>query len=100
MTSRFVLFCDEVPDPPESSLWIDLLRWMICVMDPDDPRLPFVAGCLSHAAQHGILSEKQATACQGILTALCAAWSEGALICQNNVPPDDVKLLQPTKRKH
>lgn len=97
---RFALYRDEVPDPPPSSLWVDLLRWMICVMDPDDRRLSFVAGCLSHAAQTGILSEKQSNACQAILNTICRAWGEGTLVCQNNIPPDDVKLITPTMRKH
>lgn len=100
MTPRFTLFCDEVPEPPESGLWVDLLRWMICVMDPADSRTAFVAGCLSYAAQNDGLSAKQAEACQAILNAVCKAWADGVLVCQNTIPPEDVKELQPMMRKH
>lgn len=100
MNPRFVLFCDEVPEPPKSNLWVDLLRWMICVMDPDDKRLAFVAGCLSHGLRNDGLSDKQAAACQAILDTICKAWAEGVLVCQNTTSPSDVKELQPMVRKH
>lgn len=100
MTDRFTLFCDEVPNPPQSALWVDLLRWMICVMDPDDKRLAFVAGCLSHAMRAGGLSEKQSAACQSILGAMCRDWADGILVCQNTAPPSDVKEIQPMVRRH
>ena len=86
----FTLTCDEVPDPPKSSLWADLLRWMVCVMDPADKRIAFVAGCLSSAIQKDGLTEKQAAACAAILSTVCQAWSDGILVCQNTMPaPDD-----------
>jgi len=100
MTPRFVLFCDEVPDPPESKVWVDLLRWMICVMDPDDKRLGFVAGCLSQACQNDGLTTRQAASCQAILETICRAWGDGILVCQNTEPPSDVKEIQPMVRKH
>jgi hypothetical protein len=100
-TPRFTLTASETPDPPESTLWADLLRWMVCVMDPDDTRLAFVAGCLSHAMRNDNgLSGKQATACQAILDRLCTDWAEGVLVCQNTTPPSDTKEIQPMVRKH
>lgn len=96
---RFTLFCDEVPEPPESGLWVDLLRWVICVMDPSDTRLAFVAGCLAQVARTGGLSQKQADACKAILNSICKAWSEGVLVCQNTVPAEHVKM-NPIMRKH
>lgn len=97
---RFTLLCDEVPEPPESPLWVDLLRWVVCVMDPDDRRIGFVAGCLSHACQHDGLSARQASACQAILNSVMKAWADGVLVCQNTVPTEGVKELPPIMRKH
>lgn len=100
MPPRFTLLSNEVPAPPQSALWVDLLRWILCVMDPDDTRMAFVAGCLSHAAQNDGLSPKQAAACQAILSNVCKAWADGILICQNTLPSEDTPEIQPMLRKH
>ena len=88
-TPRFTLTASETPDPPESTLWADLLRWMVCVMDPDDTRLAFVSSCLSHACKAGGLTERQARACQKMLDDVWQAWADGVLICQNTPPADE-----------
>lgn len=73
-----------VPRPPDSDLWADNLRWMVMVMDCDDPYLSFVAGCLSQALKMEGLTRKQATACERIKARVVAAWQKSALDCQSN----------------
>ena len=92
----FTLSCDEVPDPPKSALWADLLRWMVCVMDPADKRIGFVARCLSSAVKNDGLTEKQAAACSAILSTVCQAWSDGILVCQNTISASDDDAEPPT----
>lgn len=49
-----------VPPPPCSNEWTHLLHWCVQVMDVVDPDLAFTASILSHALNHGGLTEKQA----------------------------------------
>lgn len=86
MTERFTLTSDQVPFITMSEFWVDVLRWCICVMDPTDTRLGFVAGCLSRAAKDGHLSDRQADACNAILTSLIRDFADGILLCQNTPP--------------
>ena len=100
MNPRFALYCDEVPDPPATTLWVDLLRWAVCVMDPEDKRLTFVAGCLSFATQNEGLTAKQSSACEAILKSLHQDWQNGILVCQNTAAPNEIKEIPPMVRKH
>lgn len=87
MKPTFTLNAQQVPQPPESSFWVDVLRWMVCVMDPADPRLGFIAGCLSHALKAGTLTDRQHEACDRIWAAVAADYQAGILVCQNTNPP-------------
>jgi hypothetical protein len=73
----------EPPAPPvPGSPWVDVLRWLVIVMDCNG-YLAFVAGCLAYAIDHdGCLTEKQAAACHKILLRTLKAWGHGALACQ------------------
>lgn len=55
----FVIEPDQVPRPPAFKTEVDRLRWLICVADPDDKDLSFVASLLSQALKKGSLSDKQ-----------------------------------------
>lgn len=90
----FSLTMTQVPAPPESTAWIDILRWMICVMDRDDGRLSFVAGCLSHSLRYGGLSDRQHNVCEPIFHRVVDDWRAGVLICQN-VLPDEIGTTDP-----
>jgi hypothetical protein len=85
--SEFALLSYQVPSPPEKSReWSDVLRWMICVMDPADTRLSFIAGCLSHALKNGGLTKAQADACNKIYARVIGDFGRGILVCQNKDP--------------
>lgn len=86
--SAFSLFSHQVPSPPKSLAWVDILKLVVCVMDPDDTRLGFAAGCLSQAAKHSGLTEKQAKACQKIYERMLSDYRQQILVCQNNEPED------------
>ena len=86
MSLRFSLIDYQVPSPPTHTReWADVLRWMICVMDPADTRLAFVAGCLSYSLKHGGLSAAQADACNKIYARIISDHKAGILVCQNTV---------------
>ena len=83
MSNPFTLQSYQVPDPPESSLWTDLLRWIVMVVDPDDKQLPFIASCLAYSFKHNGLTEKQALVCNKILQRVIASFDSETLFCQN-----------------
>lgn len=79
----FTLGVGEVPEIPASPLWVDQLRWMLMVMDYDDPALPFIAGCFQHAITYGgALSDKQHLVCQRHIARVKAEYDAGTLVCQ------------------
>jgi hypothetical protein len=63
-----------------------MLRWMVCVMDPSDARLAFIASCLSHSLRHDGLTKPQSEACNKILARIFDAYRDGILVCQNTMP--------------
>lgn len=77
------LYDIETPQPPDSVRWADVLRWLVCVMDPDDKSLSYVASCLSHALQFNGLSDKQHIVCAKISDRVRASYDAGTLLCQN-----------------
>ena len=97
---RIYLFGCELPNIAENQFFVDLLHRSICIMDPDDRRIGFIAGCLSYDCQRDGLTSSQASACQAILKTLCKAWAESTLVCQNTAPTEDVKELPPLVGKH
>jgi len=84
---KFHLQSHQVPSPPTSTLWVDLLRWTVCVMDPKDTRLAFIASCLSYAIKNGGLTDAQAEACENIHERVRDAFMDGTLVCQNTIAP-------------
>lgn len=84
----FSLNADQVPEPPDSNLWTDVLRWAVMVMDPADPRLAFICSVLSQAIEKDGLSEKQSKACLRIIGVIRKDFSAGILVCQNTIPAD------------
>jgi hypothetical protein len=58
-------------------------------MDPLDTRLPFIARCYAVSIESGGLSPDESRTCQAILNTVCKAFSEGILICQNSLPPEE-----------
>ena len=95
----FSLTFDQVPDPPDGGKWMDVLRWCICVMDPKDTRLSFIAGCLSYALVNDGLTQKQAAACQSILDRLIDDFGRGILVCQNTEARDDYDAFPPVNER-
>lgn len=71
-----------VPVPPESSLYVDLMRWCVCVMDADDPELYLTAGLLEQAIKCDGLTNAQMKIADRIHFRVHAAWTEGRLRCQ------------------
>lgn len=84
----FSLNADQVPEPPDSNLWTDILRWAVMVMDPADPRLAFMCSVLSQAITKDGLSDKQSKACERIMGTVRKDYAAGILVCQNTMPPD------------
>ena len=82
----FTLNMMQVPLPPRSALWRDGLRWCLCVMDPDDPRLTAVCEFYHAALIHGGLTQAQCDVANEIQQDVLRAWSEGALLCQRTPP--------------
>lgn len=102
MTERFTLTDDQVPSPPVSPLWVDILKWCVCVMDPADERLGFIASCLAYAIKNNGLTERQAAACSAIKKRLIDDWAHGILLCQNTPPDEPYGLVEskPPEVKH
>ena len=84
----FSLNADQVPEPPDSNLWTDVLRWAVMVMDPTDPRLAFMCSVLSQAITKDGLSDKKSKACERIMRTVRKDFSAGILVCQNTIPAD------------
>ena len=94
MSNTFTLECHQVPaPPPTAALWADWLRWLVVVMNPDDPQLHFAASLLSHALKAGGLSEKQANAGNRMIERILAAYSAGDLRCMK-APRDVAQVVQ------
>jgi hypothetical protein len=79
-----------VPPPPDNSRWIDLLKWIVTVMDADDPDLSFVASLLHHAIDRPGLTDRQAKYAEKIRARIEGLYARGALGCQYAVPSADL----------
>ena len=73
---------EHVPHPPEISDWRALLRWLICVMNDDDPSLQFISGVLASCINHGGLTEGQDDAANRVLERIIIKYAAGELDCQ------------------
>ena len=96
----FSLLAHQVPEYPENAGWGDVLRWMICVMDPCDQRLAFIAGCLSHFLKFGGLTLKQSKACRKILVRIAEDFNAGILVCQNSKATDFAPEIAHQETRH
>jgi hypothetical protein len=77
----------QVPLPPygeDGTPWTDTLRWLVCVMNPDDRSLHFIASVLSSALKNGGLTERQAAAAKKIEHRIMRDYDAGVLDCQIN----------------
>lgn len=84
----FTLEYHQVPAPPYGSKsWADWLRWLIVVMNPDDPQLHFAASLLSHSLKTGGLSEKQAAAANRTIQRVHDAFEAVDLLCLKSGRP-------------
>ena len=77
----------NVPDPPESDLWDDQLRWCVFVMNKGDPQRHFAASCLTWVLKSGGLTERQSAACAKMIARIHGLWAAGALDCQATEEP-------------
>lgn len=93
----FTLERHQVPQPPiVSTSWFDWLRWLVVVMNPDDPQFHFIASLLSHAARYGALTENQAGAANRAIDRVFTAYEAGDLLCiKTGQPPAEVVPLRP-----
>lgn len=75
----------QVPNPPAvGSSWIDMLRWLIAVMDPGDRDLAMVASLLSSFLQNDGLSSRQDSRARVIAGRIMGWWELRALQCQRD----------------
>lgn len=81
MADQYPTF-DCVPQPPETGLWDDFLRWCLFVMNRGDPQRQFAASCLTWALRSGGLTDRQSAACARMLRRILTQYSAGALDCQ------------------
>ncbi len=80
----------QVPDSPDTSAWVDHLRWCVAVMDADDRDLGFAASLLSYAVDRGGLTEKQARHAARTVRRIQSLWLADALACQRSDTVDAV----------
>lgn len=59
--------CASAQPFPASDLWIDQLRWCICVLPNDDEDMGFIASLFSYAHYHGGLTERQQRAARNVI---------------------------------
>ncbi len=82
----FTLHAGQVPERPVSNLWVDQLRWLVCVMNTDDNALHFISSVLSHVLKNGGLSAAQGKVAESVLDRIAKDHAAGILHCQILVP--------------
>lgn len=82
----FGLTFDQVPEMPTTGNYADQLRWLLIVMDFDDPRIGFVAGCFSYCVANGGLTHRQILTLEKIIPRVLDAYQSGMLLCQSFPP--------------
>lgn len=69
---------------------LDVLKWLVSVMDRDDKGLHFVASVLASAARYGGITEKQAIAVENAYDRVLKLFNNGALAIQGGrIDKDD-----------
>lgn len=61
---------------------MDILRWLVAVLDDDSEILPFVASVLAYCMKYGGLTAKQGKATQKIFDNAKEHWQAEYLDCQ------------------
>lgn len=64
-------------------------------MNHDDKSMYFIAGCLSHFLKHGGLSDRQARACNKVVSRLLDEAEAGTLDCQLVGVSTEIDTLRP-----
>ena len=81
-----------VPPPDNSSKettpWVEVLRWLICVMNDDDKSIGFVSGCLSQCVKNNGLTPRQAAGCQKVWDRVLDDYHHLQLDCQAEMGAD------------
>jgi hypothetical protein len=72
---------EQVPDWPDSNKWVDILHWLVIVMDEEDSSRHFVAGVFAHCLKAGGITDKQAAAVEKIWERVRLAWYADELLC-------------------
>lgn len=81
MSKPFSLKRHQVPEPPPVEVWADWLRWLVVVMNYNDPQLHFAASLLSQALSRGHLTDRQIEAAIPLLERVLDAYQRGDLFC-------------------
>lgn len=82
LSFTYTLFAHEVPAPPSSPFYLDKLRWLAMVMDPDDPDLAFVCSVLAQGLDKSGLTEKQEWRFERINARVLHVFGRRCLLCQ------------------
>lgn len=68
--------------PADDADALDIMKWLVAVIDRDDKSLHFVANVLSQFAKYGGITEKQAAAVEKTYVRVLKAFENGALAIQ------------------
>lgn len=74
------------PNLPRCPCPVCRLRWLVCVMDADDPALPGVCVMLGLTIADVSLSGAQVAYLRSAMSRTVRAWAEGRLACQQHHP--------------
>jgi hypothetical protein len=83
-------YAEPIPPPPDSDRWSDILRWVVFVMNNNDPQMHFASSCLTWVFKTGGLTERQSAACSKLYQRISKSYEAGALDAQADFgAPDD-----------
>lgn len=83
---EYSLLSHQVPDPPDTRLWDDNLRWALMVADPGSSDLKWASFLLTAYLKAGKLSTKQAEVGNEVLQRLYDRFADRELWCQAGGP--------------
>jgi hypothetical protein len=79
----------DLSPPPVEADALDMLKWMVAVMDRDDRSLMFVASLLTQCIEWNGLTEKQAAAGSRVYERVLSLFDRGLLAIQGGRVEDD-----------
>lgn len=90
---RLSLYNLQVPEPnfADEVFYGDMMRWLLMVMDTDDPGMPFIASCFCQFLKSDRLTEKQEDAVTRIFSRVEDSYCYGQLQCQVTTEADGAK---------